>query len=290
MNLSEAAPRVNDVIASTDVNLKFKTMSTISPLAYVHPEAQIGNNVTIMAFAYIDKNTVIGDGCVVRPHVSILDGARIGKNNHFYEGCIIAPTPQDFRWKGQPSFVTIGDNNIIREHVIINRSIYENEATSIGNHSFIMAQSHIGHDSKIGNHVVLGNSVKIAGSVKIGDFTILSSAAIVHEGMELGQWVLIKGGCRVTSNVPPYVIMAHNPITYFGVNAFILRKGKFSEETIDNIAKCYRHLYQSSTSTFNALRRIEADVDPGPERDAIVSFVRGHKYKIAAVQLDDRDM
>ena len=135
MNLSEAAPRVNDVFASMDVNLKFKTMSTISPLAYVHPEAQIGNNVTIMAFAYIDKNTVIGDGCVVRPHVSILDGARIGKNNQFFEGCIIAPTPQDFRWKGQPSFVTIGDNNIIREHVIINRSIYENEATSIGNHS-----------------------------------------------------------------------------------------------------------------------------------------------------------
>ena len=94
-------------------------MNTISPLAYVHPEAQIGENVTVMAFAYIDKNTVIGDGCVVRPHVSILDGARIGRNCHFYEGCIIAATPQDFRWKGDASGVVIGDNNTIREHVII---------------------------------------------------------------------------------------------------------------------------------------------------------------------------
>lgn len=265
-------------------------MNTISPLAYVHPEAQIGENVTVMAFAYIDRNTVIGDGCVVRPHVSILDGARIGRNCHFYEGCIIAATPQDFRWKGDPSGVVIGDNNTIREHVIINRSIYKDRATIIGNDSFIMAQTHIGHDSQIGNHVVLGNSVKVAGEVKINDFCILSSSALVHEGCEIGQWVLIKGGCRVNSNVPPYAIMAHNPIVYYGVNAFILRKGKFPEEIIDNIAKCFRHIYQSNTSTFNALRRIEADVDQGPERDAIVNFVRNHKYKIAAIRLDDRDM
>lgn len=265
-------------------------MSNISPLAFVHPEAKIGKDVTISAFAYIDEDVEIGDGCVIRPHVSILKGARIGKNNKFYEGCIISATPQDFRWKGDDSYVTIGDGNTIREHVIINRSIYAGQSTHIGSHSFIMAQTHIGHDANIGNHVVLGNSVKIAGSVTIGDYTILSSSALVHERCEIGQWVLIKGGCRVNSNVAPYCIMAHNPIAYFGVNAFILRKGKFSEETIDNIAKCYRHLYQSNTSTFNAIRRIEADVDPGPERDAIINFVRSHKYKLAALQLDDRMM
>lgn len=263
--------------------------SIISPLAFVHPEAKIGENVNIHAFAYIDRNTVIGDGCEIRPHVSILSGARIGRNNHFYEGCIIAATPQDFRWKGEESYVEIGDDNTIREHVIVNRSITAGGSTKIGSYSFIMAQTHIGHDSEIGNHVVLGNSVKIAGSVKIGDYSILSSSALVHERCEIGQWVLIKGGCRVNSNVPPYVVMAHNPISYFGVNAFILRKAKFSEETIDNISKCFRHLYQSYTSTFNALRRIEADVDQSPERDAIINFVRNHKYKIAAIQLGDME-
>lgn len=261
-------------------------MSTISPLAYVHPEAKIGENVTIKAFAYIDRDVEIGDGCHISPHVSILSGARIGKNNHFYDGCIIAATPQDFRWKGEDNYVIIGDNNTIREHVIINRSIYKGEATHIGNDSFIMAQSHIGHDSLIGNSVVIGNSVKVAGQCKIGDCSILSSCALVHEKCEIGEWVLVKGGCRVNNNVPPYVIMAHNPIAYFGVNAFILRKGNFTEEIVDDIAKCYRHIYQSNTSAFNAMVRVKADVAPSPERDAIIKFVEGHNFKIAALALD----
>ena len=258
-------------------------MSEISPLAFIHPDAKIGENVTINAFAFIDRNVVIGDGCHISPHVSILSGARIGKNNRFYDGCIVSASPQDFRWKGDDSFVVIGDNNVIREHVIINRSIHKDGVTRIGNNSFVMAQSHIGHDTVIGDYVVIGNSVKIAGSCTIGDYSILSSAALVHEKCEVGKWVLVKGGCRVNSNVPPYVVMAHNPISYFGVNAYVLRKGKFPESVIDDIAKCYRHIYQSNTSTFNAMRRVEADVEPGPERNAILEFVKQHNFKIAAV-------
>lgn len=265
-------------------------MSTISPLAFVHPEAKIGENVTIHAFAYIDRDVEIGDGCEIRPHVSILAGARIGKNNKFYEGCIIAATPQDFRWKGEPSHVRIGDGNTIREHVIINRSIHKDGYTEIGNNSFIMAQSHISHDTRIGNYVVIGNSAKVAGSCIVGDYTILSSAALVHEKCEVGSWVLVKGGCRVNSNVPPYVIMAHNPISYYGVNAYVLRKADFPEAVIDDIAKCYRHIYQSNTSTFNALRRVEADVEPGKERDAILDFIKSHDSKIAAVRFDDDEI
>lgn len=261
-------------------------MSNISPMAFVHPDAKIGENVTINAFAFIDKNVEIGDGCHISPHVSILSGARIGKNCHFYDGCIISASPQDFRWKGDDSFVIIGDNTTIREHVIINRSIYKDGATRIGNESFVMAQTHIGHDSIIGNSVVIGNSVKIAGACTIGNYSILSSAALVHEKCEIGEWVLIKGGCRVNNNVPPYTIMAHNPITYFGVNAFILRKGDFSEATIDAIARCYRHIYQSNTSAFNALIRCKADVDPSPERDAIISFAERHSFKLAGLSSD----
>ena len=103
-----------------------------------------------------------------------------------------------------------------------------------------MAQSHIGHDSSIGDHCVIGNAVKIAGDCKIDNYSILSSNVLVHEKCEIGQWALIKGGCRVNNNVPPVVIMAHNPISYFGVNAFILRRANKSEELIDEIAKCYR--------------------------------------------------
>ena len=258
-------------------------MFQISPLAFVHPNAKSGDNVTINAFAYIDDNVEIGEGCVIGPHVSIRSGARIGKNNRFYDGCVISASPQDFRWKGEDSFVEIGDNNCIREHVIINRSIYAGKSTKIGNNSFIMAQSHIGHDSEVGDYVVIGNAAKIAGACKIGDCTILSSNALVHENCDIAEWVLVKGGCRVNNNVPPFTIMAHNPIEYYGVNAYILRKGKKSEAIIDSIAQCYRHIYQSQTSPFNAIKRIESDIEPSMERDAILKFVKKHEYRLAAL-------
>lgn len=258
-------------------------MFHISPLAFVHPNAKIGDNVTINAFAYIDDNVEIGDGCVIGPHVSIRAGARIGKNNKFFDGCVISATPQDFRWKGDDSYVLIGDNNTIREHVIINRSIYAGKATKIGSNSFIMAQSHIAHDSIIGDYVVLGNAVKIAGACKIGNYTILSSNALVHENCDVAEWVLIKGGCRVNNNVPPYTIMAHNPIEYFGINAYILRKAKFSEDMIDEIAKSYRHVYQSQTSPFNAIKRIKSDVADSDSKNAIIDFIVGHNYKLAGL-------
>ena len=259
-------------------------MNHISPLAFVHPEAKLGDNIVVGAFVYIDRNVEIGDNCFIHSHSSILSGARIGKNNRIYEGCIISATPQDFRWKGEESFVIIGDDNRIREHVIINRSIHEGKATTIGNGSFVMAQSHIGHDAVIGNKCVLGNGVKIAGDCKIGDFCIFSSGSLVHEGFEIGDAVLIKGGCRVTGNVPPYVVMAHNPITYYGVNSYILTQIGFDDNAIDDIAKCYRHIYQSHIALTNACRRIREDVAESEHRNNIISFLRGKNFEIAARQ------
>jgi len=264
-------------------------MSEISNMAFVHPNAKIGKDVVIQPFAYIDDNVEIGDRCLIRAHANILSGARIGKNVKVYEGAVISATPQDFRWKGEDSFVTIADDSVIREHVIINRGIEKGSATEIGHHTFIMAQTHIGHDSKIGDYCVLGNSVKIAGNVKIGSFCILSSSALVHENCELAEWVMIKGGCRVNSHVPPYVIMAHNPIVYYGVNAWILAKAGKSQETIDNIAKAYRHVYQSHTSAFNAVQRIGADVEDCKEKNAIIGFIRDKNYRIVALPLDIED-
>lgn len=262
-------------------------MAKISNLAYVNPGAKIADDAIIDAFAFIDDNVEIGEGCHIHPHASILSGARIGKNNEIFENAIISATPQDFRWKGEDSFVEIGENNKIREQVIINRSIHKDGKTVIGNKSFIMAQSHIGHDSVIGDHCVLGNSVKVAGYVEIGNFTILSSNALVHENCHIGEWVLIKGGCRVNGNIPPFTVMAHNPIEYFGVNSFVLKRCGKSDEIIEDIAKCYRHLYQTGTSVFNALRRIRDDVEESAERNLIIKFIETHDSKVAALPVID---
>ncbi len=258
----------------------------ISPLAHVDPSARIGENVTIHPFAYIDANVEIGDGCEIKPYASIISGTRMGKNNKVFQGAIIGADPQDFRWKGEETFCVIGDNNVIREQVIINRSIRQGEATTIGNDCFIMAESHIGHDCLIKGKCVLGNGVKIAGDTEIGKCTILSSGAMMHENCKIGDWALIKGGCRIGSNVPPYVIIAHNPASYYGINAVVMRKHGFTEEQVDEIAKAYRHVYQSGTSVYNAVKRIEADVEDIPERATILDFIRANNFKIVAIDLN----
>lgn len=258
----------------------------ISPLAHVDPAAKIGNNVTIHPFAFIDADVVIGDNCEIHPYVSIVRGTRLGKNNRIYQNSVIGADPQDFRWKNQPSFCTIGDNNVIRENVIINRGFNSEEGTIVGNDCFIMAMTHIGHDSVIEGQCVLGNNVVIAGDTRVGQCCILSSAVMLHENSRIGDWVLVKGGCRISGNVPPYIIMAHNPASYFGVNAFVLRKKGHTEEQIDEIAKAYRHVYQCGTSVFNAMKRIEADIEPSPIRDSILGFIRESRMKLVGIPRD----
>ncbi|MDD2961485.1 MAG: acyl-ACP--UDP-N-acetylglucosamine O-acyltransferase [Muribaculaceae bacterium] len=254
----------------------------ISPLAFVDPEAKLGKDVNVHPFAYIDKNVEIGDNCEILPYASIIRGTRMGNNIKVYQGAIIGADPQDFRWKGDETFCYIGDRVIIRENVIINRGITSEGGTRIGDDSIIMAETHIGHDTDIKGRSVLGNGVKIAGDCIIEPCCVLSSASILHCGSHLGEWSMIKGGCRISGNVPPYAIMAHNPVSYYGVNAYILRGHGFTEDQIDDIAKAYRHIYQCGTSLVNALIRIENDVKQGVERDKIIDFIRKSKLSIVA--------
>lgn len=258
----------------------------ISKLAHVSETAKLGQNVKIHPFAFVDDNTVIGDNCEIMPYASVMKGAEIGNNCKIYQGAIVGADPQDFRWKGEESKCYVGNDNIIRENVIINRGIRGEGGTRIGDGCFIMAGSHIGHDSVLKGKIVVGNDVSIAGECQVGVCTILSSGVILHEKSVVGDWVLIKGGCRISGNVPPYVIMAHNPAVYFGVNAVIMHKGDFTNDEIDDVAKAYRHVYQSSTSVFNALRRIKADLPEGRVRNTIVGFIEGVGMKLVAIPRD----
>ena len=258
----------------------------ISPLAHIDPSAKIGKDVTIHPFAFIDHDVVIGDGCEIMPYASIIHDTVLGKNCRVYQGAVVGADPQDFRWKNSPSKCTIGDNNIIREQVIINRGFMRDGGTYIGNDCFIMAETHIGHDSVVNGKCVLGNGVKVAGEVTIDKCTILSSNVIVNERSNIGKWVFVKGGTRISSNVPPYVIMAHNPVSYYGVNAPVMSRKKFSSDDIDTAAKAYRHIYQTQTSVFNAIKRIEADIAPCAIREEIIDFVRKNNYRIAAIPID----
>lgn len=260
----------------------------ISPLAYVDPSARLGKDVEVYPFAYIDKDVEIGDGSVIMPYASVMKGARIGSNTKIFNGAIVSAQPQDFRWNGCESFCYIGDNTVIREQVIINRGIKPEGGTRIESNCCIMAESHIGHDSHIDSYCVLGNGVKIAGNVKVETGTILSSNVILNESVHVGKLAMVKGGCRISSNVPPYVIIAHNPATYYGVNAIILEKhAGYTPEQIEDITKAYRHIYRSASSLYNALLRIETDIEPSDIREEILNFIRSNNSRIVANRFDD---
>ena len=164
-------------------------MNNISPQAHVDPKAKIGNNVTIYPFAYIEGDVVIGDDCVIYPYVSIMKGTRLGRGNKVYQNTVLGAEPQDFNYKGEVTALEIGDENIIRENVVINRATYATGKTHIGNRNFLMEGVHISHDTKIGNFNVFGYGTKIAASgAQPGDlFFYAKNGTINHVAIYIGN-------------------------------------------------------------------------------------------------------
>ena len=252
----------------------------ISPLAYVDPSAQIGKNVTIHPFAYIDKNVVIGDDCVIMPYVSIMNGARIGNGNTFYQGAVISTPPQDFKHKGEETIVRIGYNNVIRENAVIIKASAPGHETTIGSNNFIMQAVRISHDATIGNRCIIGNGAQIAGQSTVGDCSIISSSVIMTGHIRVGSWSVIQGGCRFSKDVPPYIVVAHEPASYYSINTRVLQHEGFSETVIKHIAHAYRIIYHANTSIEDALYRVELQIPKGPEIQNIIDFVRSSKVGI----------
>ena len=195
----------------------------ISPLAYVDSAAKIGKNVTIQPFAFIEGNVEIGDDCIIMSGAKILHGTRMGKGNKVHHNAVLGAEPQDFHYTGENSMLIIGDNNDIRENVVVSRATHAGSATRIGNENYLMDGVHLCHDVQIGNHCVLGIKTTVAGECQIDDCTILSSNVILHQYCHIGSWVLIQAGCRISKDVPPYIIMNGNPAEYHGINAAVLQ-------------------------------------------------------------------
>ncbi len=253
----------------------------ISPLAYVHPNAKLGDNVEVKPFAYIDEGVVIGDNCVIMPHVSILKGTTMGDNNIVYQNTVICATPQDFHYKeGDETRVVIGNDNRIRENVVIAGSSYQGRATEIGNGNFIMDQVHICHDAKIHNHCVIGIGAIISGECEIEDNCIQSSGVIVLQHVRVGRYSLIQSGCRVQKDVPPYVILGGNPATYHGVNAVVLQHVGKSERVLRHIANTYRLIYTANFSLEDAVIKIPEQIPMSEEIENILNFIKNTKHGI----------
>jgi UDP-N-acetylglucosamine acyltransferase len=252
----------------------------IHPLAYVHPDAQIGKDVIIDPFASISKDVVIGEGSRIFSNAVIMDGARIGNHCLIFPGAVVAGIPQDLKFDGEYTTVEIGNHTTIRECVTINRGTIAKSKTMIGNHCLIMAYSHIAHDCRIGDHCIIVSHSGLAGEVEVDDWAILAGGTLVHQFVRIGAHVMIAGASKVRKDVPPYVKAGRDPLAFVGVNSIGLRRRGFANEKIHELQDIYRALYQNGMNNSEALRYIEEHFPPSTERDEVISFVQGSKRGI----------
>jgi len=253
----------------------------ISPLAYVDPEAKLGSNVTVLPFACIEKDVEIGDDCVIMSYAAVLQGTRMGKGNKIHRHAVLGTEPQDFHYTGEASRLIIGDNNHIRENVVISRATFAGNATRIGNGNYLMDKVHLCHDVQIGDNCVIGIGSTIAGECTLDDGVILSGNVILHQYCRIGSRTLIQSGCRISKDVPPYVIMSGNPAVYHGVNAVVLSEHHHvPEKIIRHIANAYRLIYQGNFSVGDAIQKILDQVPMSEEIENIVDFAKNSKRGI----------
>ena len=251
----------------------------ISPLAYVHPEAKLGDGNIIGPFCYIDRNTVIGDNNVMQNSVTINYGARIGSGNEFFPGASISTKPQDLKFKGEDTLCELGDNNSIRENVTISRGTASKGKTTVGNNNLLMENMHIAHDCIIGSGCIIGNSTKFAGEVVVDDNAIISATVLIHQFCHIGGFVMIQGGSRTSQDIPPYIIAGKEPIRYAGVNLIGLRRRGYTNEQIDQIHTAYRLLYSKGVLA-EGIEEIKKNLPLTPEIQYIIDFVETSKRGI----------
>lgn len=244
------------------------------PLANVHPEAKIGNNVIIEPFATVHQNVVIGDDCWIGPNAVIMNGARLGKNCKVFPGAVVSGIPQDLKFKGEDTTTEIGDNTTIRECVTINRGTIDKFKTVVGANCLIMAYAHIGHDCIIGNNCILGNTVQLAGHVLIDDFAIFGGACAVQQFSKVGAHAYIGGGSLVRKDIPPFTKAAREPISYAGINTVGLRRRGFDQEKINEIQDIYRYIFLKGMNISKAIEKVELEITQSEERDYILDFIK----------------
>ena len=241
-------------------------MNQISPLAFVHPEAKLGDGNIIGPFCYIDCNVEIGDNNVMQNSVTVHTGARIGNGNEFFPGASISTKPQDLKFRGEETLCRVGDNNSIRENVTISRGTASKGQTIVGSNNLLMESMHVAHDCVLGSGLIIGNA-------------IVSANVLVHQFCHIGGYVMVQGGSRTPMDIPPFIIAGKDPIKYCGLNLVGLRRRGFSNDTIDLIHNTYRTLYSKGLLK-EAIEEIRRTLPQTKEVKYILDFVESSKRGI----------
>ena len=258
----------------------------IHETAVVHPNARIGKDVEIGAYAVIGENVLIGDGTQIGAHVVIDGWTSIGKNCIIFPSASIGTEPQDLKFRGEKSYVFIGDNTKIREFVTINRATGEGEETRVGSNCLLQAYTHVAHNCIVGNHVIMSNAATLAGHVVVEDRVVIGGLTGVHQFVKIGRNAMVGGASKVVQDVPPFVIVDGHPAKVSGLNNVGLSRAGMSETTRRNLKKAYRILYRSGLTLTQAIAVMEQDLDSCEEIEHMMRFLRNAERGICRGRKD----
>ena len=253
----------------------------IHPTAIVHPNAKIAEGVEIGPFSVIGEQVVIGRDTKIASHVLVEGWTTIGERNQIHSFSSIGTPPQDIGYRGDETYLIIGNDNVIRECATVHRATTkEDRKTVIGDKNFLMAYSHVAHDCKLGNNIIMANSVALGGHIVIGDHAILGGIVAVHQFVKIGQYAIIGGQSAVSLDIPPYVSAAGNRAQLYGLNLVGLKRKGFSDTSIATLKKAYKILFRSGLTQDEATHRALEDFPDSPEVQVLVEFIRTSKRGI----------
>jgi len=253
------------------------SQSKIHPAAVIEEGVVLGHNVTVEAFAVLKKGVKLGDNVVIKSHVCIEGETTVGDNTIIYPGAVIGCPPQAIKYRGEKSTINIGKNCHIREYVTINSSLGEGSLVNIGDHTMIMAYSHLAHNCTLGNHVIISNNAAISGHVEVDDYAIIGGKTAIHQFVRIGKYAMIGGFSPIGHDVPPFTIGRGEPFRFGGLNLVGLKRHGFPLETRQALSQVFRLIYRSQLKLDDALKRIEEEVEPLPEVKYWVDFCRTSK-------------
>ena len=249
-------------------------MSTnIHPTALVSPKAEIGSDVTIGAFAIIGDQVTIGDGCVIEPRATLERNVRLAPRVTIGSGTIVGGDPQDLKFKGEDTWVEIGEGTRIREYSTINRGTSQSWKTTVGKGSFLMSYVHLAHDCHVGDGVIISNGTQLAGHVTIEDRAIVSGLVAVHQFAKIGKPAFVGGCSRVAKDVPPFIKAVGNPVKLYGLNSVGLQRSGFPDDVVRELKRAYRLFFRSELNVSQAMARARTELSPIPEIEHFLSFL-----------------
>lgn len=246
----------------------------IHATAVVHPDARLAPDVTVAPYSIIEEETEIGAGTQVGPHVVIRKYTTIGKRCRIFQFGSIGEIPQDLKFKGEKTYLVIGDDNQIRECATLHRGTEGGGGvTRVGNNNLIMAYAHVAHDCVLENNTVLANAATLAGHITVGDYAVIGGLAAVHQFVRIGCHAFVGGKSAVTRDVPPYVLVSGDRARLHGLNQVGLGRRGFTEETIRALKKAYRILFRSNLTLKDAVEQVRTEMNQVPEVAHLIEFL-----------------